>query len=335
MILWFCVLIDAVLVVFDIHSQIQFQLGLSFPNFITGCLDKVSAFLPFLCFHPLYASFLCLNLAGSSLFIHTDLLAFLPDFVFVGMEISWAHKRNSKKLTNQKWLLVLVPLYIQDNFIPRLVVTESRKMKFKPTQANTMQVRSRPHNTTCGNRSWAIFTCSSVPSSRKPPTKRCLCVPLKWCMGNGSRRWEDICVINNDCCQTLWQSGYFRGERNLNSKWNGWGYRWALPKFVQLTWDISNKLGTIKLVTDAWPQQHICKALKRQLDIMLPKLFAKSIREPSDLGICMITQQCCLWACLSAQMSQSSPEKIWWVLFQGRNPVYAQTVSSCLSCIKS
>lgn len=155
-------------------------------------------------------------------------------------------------------------------------------------------------------------------------------------MGNCSTRWEDIWVIQNYFCRALWQPGYFRGERNLNSRWNGWAYRCALPKFVQLTWGISNNVGMIKLMTDACPRQHICKAFKRQQNIMVTKLFAESIREPSDLGICMIviTQRRRLWACLSAQMSWSSPGTIW-VLFQGRNPVCAQTVSSCWSLITS
>lgn len=45
-------------------------------------------------FHPLFASFLCLSLARSSLLIHAGLLAFLPAFVFDGMESS---------LTRMKW----------------------------------------------------------------------------------------------------------------------------------------------------------------------------------------------------------------------------------------
>lgn len=41
------------------------------------------------CLHPLYASFFffCLSLSGSTFFIHTGLLAFLPDFVFFGESI--------------------------------------------------------------------------------------------------------------------------------------------------------------------------------------------------------------------------------------------------------
>lgn len=53
--------------------------------------------------------FLCLSLSRSSLFIHTDLLACLPDFLFVGMHHSWAWRwwihahhlgKNQKKQKN-------------------------------------------------------------------------------------------------------------------------------------------------------------------------------------------------------------------------------------------
>lgn len=76
-----------VLVYFDISGQMQFHLAFRFPNFIPGCSDNVSAFLP--CYHILLASypymipFTCLNLMRSSLFIHTDHLLFLPNFSFI------------------------------------------------------------------------------------------------------------------------------------------------------------------------------------------------------------------------------------------------------------
>lgn len=54
--------------------------------------------------------FLCLSLSRSSLFIHTDLLACLPDFLFAGGHHSWAwrhwiqahHLGKNKKKKNKK-----------------------------------------------------------------------------------------------------------------------------------------------------------------------------------------------------------------------------------------
>ena len=85
------VLIEALLVVFDIPCQIQFQLGI--PAFLTSALharitSPYSSQVTRPCFHPLQASFLCLSLARSSLLIHAGLLAFLPDFLLVGMDRS-------------------------------------------------------------------------------------------------------------------------------------------------------------------------------------------------------------------------------------------------------
>lgn len=54
-------------------------------------------------------------------------------------------------------------------------------------------------------------TLNSVPVGSLP--ERCLCA-LKCC----STKMGDNCVIKNDCCQALWQPGYFRGERNQNLK---------------------------------------------------------------------------------------------------------------------
>lgn len=45
-------------------------------------------------FHPLWAPFLCLDLARSSLFIHIGFLAILPGYTFVGMKVSWTWNIN-------------------------------------------------------------------------------------------------------------------------------------------------------------------------------------------------------------------------------------------------
>lgn len=43
-----CLLTEALLDAFDIPGWIQSHLSFSFPNFISGCLDNVSIFLPVL-----------------------------------------------------------------------------------------------------------------------------------------------------------------------------------------------------------------------------------------------------------------------------------------------
>lgn len=58
------------------------------------------------CFHPLYAFFLSLSLAKSSVFIRAGLLAFLPDFAFVVMELSWAWRRWSLNIQEVSWALL-------------------------------------------------------------------------------------------------------------------------------------------------------------------------------------------------------------------------------------
>lgn len=65
-------------------------LGFGFPDLIPGCSDSVSGFLPgypsFL--PPSVHSLLGLNLANSSLSIHAALLALLPDFPLVWLDLS-------------------------------------------------------------------------------------------------------------------------------------------------------------------------------------------------------------------------------------------------------
>lgn len=85
-----CVLGEASLAVFDIHGQMQFNLGISFPNFMSGCFKNVPVFLlghPTLLLSLVFFLFQ-LNLLRKSLFIHTILPAFLPNFLFIGMEVS-------------------------------------------------------------------------------------------------------------------------------------------------------------------------------------------------------------------------------------------------------
>lgn len=77
-----------------IHGQIQFHLGISFPNFIPGCLKNIPAFLlglkaPKLSFVPCVLPFY-LSLFRSSLLIHTIFLVFLPNFMVIGLVVSWA-----------------------------------------------------------------------------------------------------------------------------------------------------------------------------------------------------------------------------------------------------
>lgn len=55
------------------------------------------------CFHPLYASFLCLSLTRSILLIYTGLLALLPDFLLAGMNSSWAWRRWSLIINKLSW----------------------------------------------------------------------------------------------------------------------------------------------------------------------------------------------------------------------------------------
>lgn len=55
------------------------------------------------CFHPLQASFLCLNLSSSTLFLHADLLPFLHDLHFIGMHHSWAWRRWSLTINQLSW----------------------------------------------------------------------------------------------------------------------------------------------------------------------------------------------------------------------------------------
>lgn len=81
------VLIQALLVYFDISGQMQFHLAFRFSNFIPGCSDNASAFLP--CYHtllglyPCTIPFTCLSLMRSSLFIHTGHSLFLSNFIFI------------------------------------------------------------------------------------------------------------------------------------------------------------------------------------------------------------------------------------------------------------
>lgn len=58
-------------------------------------------------FHPPYASFLCLSLSRSSLFIHTGLLAFLPYFLFVEMDLSGAWRRQYLNFNQLSWAHLL------------------------------------------------------------------------------------------------------------------------------------------------------------------------------------------------------------------------------------
>ena len=86
-------------------ARFRFMLTLAF---LTSSLDAQTVFLyspqvtcP--CFHYLYPLFLCLSLAKSSLFIHTGLLAFLPDFVAVQIEFFWAWRRCSLDINHLSW----------------------------------------------------------------------------------------------------------------------------------------------------------------------------------------------------------------------------------------
>lgn len=96
------------LVVCYISCLIQFHFGFNFSNCISACSYNVAVFLrgylsliPLSIFHLLYSSFLHLSFAWSSLFIHASLLAFLPDFLLIGMDGSCVWRRwylNTKQL---------------------------------------------------------------------------------------------------------------------------------------------------------------------------------------------------------------------------------------------
>lgn len=76
---------EALLFVFDIPGQIQFLLGYSFPSFIYGCSDNVSAFFlgypPY--FYALYVSTSCFSTARSSL------SSTQASWIFVQLFINW------------------------------------------------------------------------------------------------------------------------------------------------------------------------------------------------------------------------------------------------------
>lgn len=82
------VLTGAFLVIFDLYGQIQFCLGFNFSNLISVFLDSDSVWLSDY-LHCLCVSLLCWSLAWISLFIHTGLLEFLPDFLFIGIRYFW------------------------------------------------------------------------------------------------------------------------------------------------------------------------------------------------------------------------------------------------------
>lgn len=87
---------------------IRFHFGFNFSNCISACSYSVAVFLlgylsliPFSILHLLYSSFLHLSSAWSSLFIHASYLAFLPDFLLIGMDGSCVWRRwylNTKQL---------------------------------------------------------------------------------------------------------------------------------------------------------------------------------------------------------------------------------------------
>lgn len=97
--------VETLPVFFDILSQIQFYLKFSFPNwFLDAQTTSLYSFhITCTCFHPLRASFLSLSFAKSSLFIHTDLLTFFPDFLFTETDCSWVSRRSSLNISHFYW----------------------------------------------------------------------------------------------------------------------------------------------------------------------------------------------------------------------------------------
>lgn len=104
------------LVVFEITGRIAFQLDFGFPNLSPGCLDNISVFL------PVCASFSCFILAWSKSVTNIYVLEFLPDFLFVGMGLSWAWRRLSLKINRLSWVLLLFRSLFLGNFSSRSVV---------------------------------------------------------------------------------------------------------------------------------------------------------------------------------------------------------------------
>lgn len=107
--------------------------------------------LPTLVFHPLYSSFLCLTLAGRSLFFLTSVLAFLPDFLFDGMELSWAWRRWSLNIYQPSWATHLSRALSHGNF------------------PSTPLKRPKPALWSPGF--WACFSLSSLPSGSWTPSR--------------------------------------------------------------------------------------------------------------------------------------------------------------------
>lgn len=80
-------------------------------------------------------------------------------------------------------------------------------------------------------------------------------------------------------------------------------------------------------MTAAWPWEHICKAVMRQLR---PKMSPNDFLSQSESALWLWhPRQIFLWACWSAWMFWIRLEEVSWELFRGRNLVYAQTVAVC------
>ena len=101
-----------------------------------GCSDSFSVFLPGACpcFHPILASFLCWSLCRSSLFIHAGLLAFLSEFLFVGLLHSWPPPK--------KVILDYLPAFLSPSSLQAFIPWYSTKQIPEQAKVCSPEVRS-------------------------------------------------------------------------------------------------------------------------------------------------------------------------------------------------
>lgn len=96
------------LVIFHIPCQVQFYQHLGFPVLSTACSDDISVFFPdHVSPLPLPVHFLCIpQLTSRFLVSHTGFLPPLFDFLYMGMETTWALRKLSLKFYHLYFVLL-------------------------------------------------------------------------------------------------------------------------------------------------------------------------------------------------------------------------------------